>query len=72
MCLGIPVKLVKKDKNKGFVKTGKKLEEVNLELVDAKVGDYVITQAGLAVQKLDKKEAQKTLSLLGKLLTKVL
>lgn len=64
MCLSIPVKLVKKDENRGFIKKGRKLEEINLELIDAKVGDYVITQAGLAVQKLDKKEAQKTLDLL--------
>ncbi len=63
MCIGIPVKLIKKDKNKGFIKTGKKMQEINLELTNTKVGDYVIVHSGIAVQKLDKKEAKKTLDL---------
>lgn len=39
------------------------LREVNVSLVDAKVGDYVLVHAGYAIQKLDEKDALETLSL---------
>jgi hydrogenase expression/formation protein HypC len=39
------------------------LREVNLSLVDAKVGDYVLVHAGYAIQVLEEKEALETLSL---------
>jgi hydrogenase expression/formation protein HypC len=39
------------------------LREVNLSLVEAKVGDYVLVHAGYAIQVLEEKEALETLSL---------
>ncbi len=39
------------------------LREVNVSLVEAKVGDYVLVHAGYAIQKLDEKDALETLSL---------
>ena len=39
------------------------LREVNISLVDAKVGEYVLVHAGYAIQVLEEKEALETLSL---------
>ena len=39
------------------------LREVNVSLVEAKLGDYVLVHAGYAIQLIEEKEAQETLSL---------
>ena len=39
------------------------LREVNVSLVEAKVGDYVLVHAGYAIQVIEEKEAKETLSL---------
>jgi hydrogenase expression/formation protein HypC len=44
------------------------LREVNIELVDVKVGNYVLVHAGYAIQVLDEKEAQETLRLWNEIL----
>jgi len=44
------------------------LREVNVTLVDAKVGDYVLVHAGYAIQTVDEKEALETLALWNEIL----
>lgn len=44
------------------------LREVNVTLVEAKVGDYVLVHAGYAIQIVDKKDALETLSLWNEIL----
>ncbi len=39
------------------------LRDVNVSLVEAKLGDYVLVHAGYAIQVLEEKEALETLSL---------
>jgi len=39
------------------------LREVNISLVDAKVGEYVLVHAGYAIQVLEEEESLETLSL---------
>ena len=39
------------------------LRDVNVTLVDAKVGEYVLVHAGYAIQKMDEKDALETLTL---------
>lgn len=64
MCLATPVKVkseVKNQKSKMIVEGDK---EVDISLVpDAKVGDWLLCHADLAVQKLDEKGAKEILQL---------
>jgi len=39
------------------------LRDVNVSLVEAKVGEYVLVHAGYAIQALEEKDALETLSL---------
>jgi len=45
------------------------LRDVNVTLVEAKVGEYVLVHAGYAIQVLEEKEALETLSLWNDVLT---
>lgn len=44
------------------------LREVNVTLVEAKVGDYVLVHAGYAIQIIEEKEAIETISLWNSIL----
>ncbi len=68
MCLAIPGKIKKIDKktNLASVDFDGIEREVNVSLVKAKKGDYVIVHAGFAIQKLGKQDASEILKLLDK------
>jgi len=69
MCLAIPAKIVKTKEDKAEVDFGEGvLREVNITLVDARVGDYVLVHAGYAIQVLEKEEAEETLRLWSQIL----
>jgi hydrogenase expression/formation protein HypC len=69
MCLAIPAKVVSVKEDKAKVDFGEGvLREVNVTLVKAKVGDYVLVHAGYAIQVLDEKEALETLDLWNEIL----
>jgi hydrogenase expression/formation protein HypC len=69
MCLAIPGKVVSVKDDKAMVDFGEGvLREVNVTLVSARIGDYVLVHAGYAIQLLDEKEAQETLSLWNEIL----
>jgi len=63
MCLAVPAKVLEIDGIVGKVDFGGSSRDVDLTLVNAKVGDYVIVHAGFAIQVLDKKEALETLEI---------
>jgi hydrogenase expression/formation protein HypC len=46
------------------------LREVNVSLVEPKVGDYVLVHAGYAIEKMDEKDALVTLALWDEILAK--
>ena len=71
MCLAVPMKLIKINGVTGIAELGNLQREIGLLLVEnANIGDYVIVHAGYAIQKLDEKEALKTISLLESYLEK--
>jgi len=69
MCLAVPAKvlevkgdLAKVDFGQGIVR------EVNVMLVEAKVGEYVLVHAGYAIQVIDREAAEETLRLWDEIL----
>ncbi|HEX9261292.1 MAG TPA: HypC/HybG/HupF family hydrogenase formation chaperone [Candidatus Bathyarchaeia archaeon] len=64
MCLAIPARVMSVKGDKAQVDFGEGvLRDVNVTLVDAKVGEYVLVHAGYAIQKMDEREARETLAL---------
>jgi len=63
MCLAYPGKVIKLDGDFGKVDFGEGTikEDVNISLVQAKIGDYVLVHAGYAIQIVDEAEARQTL-----------
>jgi len=58
MCLAIPAKILKIEKNIAQIESLGVTKEVDMSLLpDAKKGDYVIVHAGFAIQMIDKEEA---------------
>jgi hydrogenase expression/formation protein HypC len=70
MCLAIPAKVLNVNGSVAEVDFGDgTLREVNVSLVDAPVGAYVLVHAGFAIEVLDEEEAEKTLELWRELLS---
>ncbi|MBS7652529.1 HypC/HybG/HupF family hydrogenase formation chaperone [Candidatus Bathyarchaeota archaeon] len=69
MCLAIPARVIEKNGDRARVDFGGGvLREVDLTLVEAGVGDYVIVHAGFAIQVLEGEEARETLRLWSEIL----
>ena len=69
MCLAIPAKIMNINGTKANVDFGQGvLREVNVSLVEAKVGEYVLVHAGYAITVIEEKEAKETLSLWNSIL----
>jgi len=67
--LAIPAKVIGIREDRAKVDFGEGvLREVNITLVNAKIGDYVLVHAGYAIQVLDENEAQETLRLWNEIL----
>jgi hydrogenase expression/formation protein HypC len=70
MCLAIPARVIHVDGGKAEVDFGEGvLRDVNVTLVDAKVGEYVLVHAGYAIQTMDEKDALETLALWKEILS---
>jgi hydrogenase expression/formation protein HypC len=72
VCLAIPGKIIELDQKKqsATVDYGSgTTRKANVSLVQVKIGDYILVHAGFAIQILDKKEAQETLTLFKEMLS---
>ena len=64
MCLAIPARVVEVQGDVAKVDFGQGIvREVNVMLVEARVGEYVLVHAGYAIQVIDKEAAEETLRL---------
>ena len=62
MCVAIPAKVKEIKGDMARVDFGGGVaRDVNVMLVDAKVGEYVLVHAGYAIQVIDRKAAEETL-----------
>ncbi len=68
MCLAVPGKIIEIKDNTGIVDFNGVKREVRLDLVDAKIGDYVIVHTGFAIEKMDEKDALESLDIWKQLL----
>jgi len=65
MCLAIPVKIAKIKGTLAEVDMAGVKRQADIRFLEnVKIGDYILIHAGFAIEKIDKKEAQKTLKLL--------
>ncbi len=71
MCLAIPAKVIKVHGDTAKVDFGAgTTRDVNVSLVEAKIGEYVIVHAGFAIEVLDQKAAKETLAMWNEILRK--
>lgn len=64
MCLAIPTKIIERQELMATVEIGGVTRRISLMLLpEARVGDFVLTHAGFAIQAVDGEEAEKTLAL---------
>jgi len=61
MCLAVPGKVLSVEGNKAKVDFGKVKKDVYLGMIKPKIGDYVLVGAGIAIQKISKKDAMNIL-----------
>ena len=64
MCLAIPGKVTKRDKDTVKLDVLGEKKEAKIFGIDADVGDYVLVTAGIVTQKLKRKEAEQTIKIL--------
>lgn len=64
MCLAIPAKILEVQGDVAKVDFGQGIvRDVNVLLVEARVGEYVLVHAGYAIQVIDQEAAEETLRL---------
>jgi hydrogenase expression/formation protein HypC len=61
MCVAVPAEVMEiRDGNIGLVDFGDLKQEVRLDLVDVKIGEFVLVHVGFAIQKLSREEGLET------------
>jgi hydrogenase expression/formation protein HypC len=64
MCVAVPAEVIEiRDGNIGLVDYGELRQEVRLDLVDVKVGEFVLVHVGFAIQRLSREEGLETLEI---------
>jgi hydrogenase expression/formation protein HypC len=61
MCVAVPAEVLEiKEGNIGLVDYGDLKQEIRLDLVDVKVGEFVLVHVGFAIQRLSREEGLET------------
>lgn len=67
MCIAVPGKIIEINGDTAKVDIMNNIFEVNIKLVSAKVGDYVLTHAGCVLEVLKKDKAEEILWMFNEL-----
>ncbi|MCJ7795027.1 MAG: HypC/HybG/HupF family hydrogenase formation chaperone [Methanoregula sp.] len=61
MCVAVPAEVLEiREGNIGLVDYGDLKQEIRLDLVDVKVGEFVLVHVGFAIQRLSREEGLET------------
>lgn len=61
MCIAVPAEVLEiRDGNVALVDYGELQQEVRIDLVDVKVGEFVLVHVGFAIQRLSREEGLET------------
>ena len=61
MCVAVPAEVLEiREGNIGLVDYGDLKQEVRIDLVDVKVGEFVLVHVGFAIQRLSREEGLET------------
>lgn len=63
MCVATPGKVISVNGDTASVDISGNILSINISLVDAAPGDYVLTHAGMAIEKLDPENAEELIRL---------
>lgn len=67
MCVAYPGKVLSLEGKHAEVDFTGNIVKVNVSMVDVKIGDYVLVHAGMAIQRVETKEAEDWLELFQEL-----
>ena len=59
MCLAIPGKIIKINSQLAIVEFRGVQKEINISIVDVKVGDYMMVHAGFAIEKMENENVKE-------------
>jgi hydrogenase expression/formation protein HypC len=72
MCLAVPMRVVEIEGRYASVEHGGLVRRVRIDfLPNARVGEYVLVHAGIAIERISPEEAEKTLSMIKALVDEV-
>jgi hydrogenase expression/formation protein HypC len=66
MCLAIPGKIISIRNQLATVDFNGVKKEVNISLIDVKIGEYVMVHAGFAIEKMEKEQLEEIKRMLKK------
>lgn len=67
MCIAIPGKVVELNGDKAKAEFNGNLVDINVGLVEPKIGDYVLVHAGCAIEVMEHDKARELVELFGEL-----
>lgn len=67
MCIAVPGKVISLEENRAKVDFDGNLVDVNIGLVEPKIGQYVLVHAGCAIEVMNKDKAQELIDLFAEI-----
>ncbi|MDY6012745.1 HypC/HybG/HupF family hydrogenase formation chaperone [Clostridium sp.] len=72
MCVAIPGQVIELYEGEALVEFIESKKKVNTSLIkDVKVGDYLLIHVGVAIEKIDKEEGEKTVEIFKSMISKL-